>query len=236
MSAPTPAAAQALQDFDEVLSEVEAATQLAATHPVASQEDETQTQPSPEPDSLEQVWQAAILQSAQMPPASGAAILRDPNASQQLTSQSSPQLFSPATARESAPIAAAYDAATQAQLEKPNAQSQLEQGATHGQVEFEPPSPELPPEIDSFVRAVADSDRAPDEILINGDEGNILVQPVSAYTAKPVIVLPYDQNTEKAAKFKSPHWAVKWLITWGERLIALFKGAVIYRQPPQANT
>lgn len=108
-------------------------------------------------------------------------------------------------------------------LEKP----QLEQAAGVQYVEYEK-TPELPPEVESYIKQVEDhQDQLPQEVVIAQTDATI--QPTT-YLAKPVIVLPITAEDEQLGKGKGPHDSISWLLEWSHKIIKIFSGKVIYRQ------
>ncbi len=98
---------------------------------------------------------------------------------------------------------------------------------SHTGVEYEP-TPEISPEVESFMQHVEEhEDQLPQEVVVAGDD--IQLQPAH-YAAQPVVVLPYDKETEKEAVFKGPRWSVRWLLEFGHKIIKMFGGKVIYLQ------
>jgi hypothetical protein len=96
---------------------------------------------------------------------------------------------------------------------------------SHPAVEYEP-APEISPEVESFVKHVEEhEDQLPQEIVVSGDSVQL----------QPVVVLPYEKETEKKAKFKGPKWSVRWLIEFGHKIIKAFGGKAIYL-PAKSDT
>jgi len=99
--------------------------------------------------------------------------------------------------------------------------------AGHAQMVDQEPSPEISPEVEGYLEAVENHvSELPEEIVIA--DGSI---PSAAQnkTAKKVVVLPITEEEEKKGKHKSPAWSIKWLITWSQKIIKMFRGEVIYK-------
>jgi hypothetical protein len=95
------------------------------------------------------------------------------------------------------------------------------------QVEVEP-TPEIPPEVESYLQKVEDhSETAPEEIVI-ADGSN--TQPNDHnYPSQPVVVLPITPEIEKKGARKNPRFSVRWLVEWSKKIMKVFSGKVIYR-------
>lgn len=95
------------------------------------------------------------------------------------------------------------------------------------QVELEP-TPEIPPEVESYLQKVEDhTATAPKEIVI-ADGSN--TQPTDHhYPAQPVVVLPITSEEEKQGATKSPKFSIRWLVEWSRKIMKVFSGKVIYR-------
>ena len=107
------------------------------------------------------------------------------------------------------------------------------ESASQAQVEYEP-SAELPVEVEGFLQRVDDhADKLPQEIVLA--DGDLKTVP-QAHPTTPVIVLPIDEEDERAAKGKSPVWSIVWLVEWSHKMIKKFVGTVIYRQPAESTT
>lgn len=99
--------------------------------------------------------------------------------------------------------------------------------AGHAQAVDQEPNPEISPEVEGYLEAVENhSSELPDEIVIA--DGS-LPSAVQNRTAKKVVVLPITEEEEKKGKHKSPAWSIKWLITWSQKIIKMFRGEVIYK-------
>lgn len=95
------------------------------------------------------------------------------------------------------------------------------------QVELEP-TPEIPPEVESYLQKVEDHEAtAPKEIVI-ADGSN--TQPTDHhYPAQPVVVLPITPEEEKQGATKSPKFSIRWLVEWSRKIMKVFSGKVVYR-------
>lgn len=103
-----------------------------------------------------------------------------------------------------------------------------EQVPTGVQVVEHEPSPEISPEVESFIAKTTDhADQLPAEISIAGDQ--ITLTP-STLPKKPVIVLPITPEIEKEGARKNSKWSVRWLVEWSRKLMKMFSGEIIYRQ------
>ncbi|PIY80977.1 MAG: hypothetical protein COY80_00195 [Candidatus Pacebacteria bacterium CG_4_10_14_0_8_um_filter_42_14] len=99
--------------------------------------------------------------------------------------------------------------------------------AGHAQVVDQEPSPEISPEVEGYLEAVENHvSELPEEIVIA--DGTIPSASQNK-TAKKVVVLPISEEEEKEGKHKSPKWSIKWLITWSQKIIKMFRGEVVYR-------
>jgi len=99
------------------------------------------------------------------------------------------------------------------------------------QVELEP-TPEIPPEVESYLQKVEDNTNlAPPEVVIaDGSQ----TSPVNhAYPAQPVIVLPITPEEEAQGARKSPRFSIRWLVEWSRKIMKVFSGKVIYRMPEE---
>jgi hypothetical protein len=95
------------------------------------------------------------------------------------------------------------------------------------QVEVEP-SPEIPPEVESYLQKVEDhADTAPKEIVIA--DGSDTQPNNHNYPSQPVVVLPITQDVEKEGAKKNPKFSIRWLVEWSRKIMKTFSGKVIYR-------
>ena len=103
----------------------------------------------------------------------------------------------------------------------------VEAGANVQWVEYEK-SPEIPPEVESYLTKVEDNqDQLPQEIVIA--DGTTQVNPTQ-FPAPPLIVLPITHEIEEAGKKKNPTWSIRWLVEWSRKIMKLFAGRAVYRQ------
>lgn len=95
------------------------------------------------------------------------------------------------------------------------------------QVEVEP-TPEIPPEVESYLQKVEEhKDTAPEEIVIADGSST---QPVNNnYPSQPVVVLPITPEEEKKGANKNPKFSIRWLVEWSRKIMKAFSGKVIYR-------
>lgn len=97
-----------------------------------------------------------------------------------------------------------------------------------GQIEYEP-SPELPPEVDGFLKRVDDTaDKLPQEIVIADGSIQQVAQP---HPTQTVIVLPITEE-EAGQKVSDVRLSLAWLLEWSNKVIKKFVGKVVYRQTP----
>lgn len=95
------------------------------------------------------------------------------------------------------------------------------------QVEVEP-TPEIPPEVESYLQKIEDhSSTAPKEIVIA--DGSSTQPNDHNYPSQPVVVLPITPEMEKEGAHKSPKFSVRWLVEWSKKIMKVFSGKVIYR-------
>lgn len=96
------------------------------------------------------------------------------------------------------------------------------------------PSPEISPEVESYLQKVEENkDMAPPEIVI-ADTTQAL--PANRqFPSQPVIVLPITPEAEQAGVKKGPQFSIRWLVEWSRRLMKAFAGKIIYR-PIEGST
>lgn len=93
-------------------------------------------------------------------------------------------------------------------------------------VEYEP-SPEIPPEVESFMHKVEEMEQDhPHEVIVA--DGSI-PQSNQHHPSKPVVVIPMTKQDEEIAQKKDPTWSIKWLTEWGKKIMRIFVGKVIYQ-------
>jgi len=81
--------------------------------------------------------------------------------------------------------------------------------------------------VEGYLKAVENHEQQkPEEIVIA--DGSLPSQH-SNVPVKKVVILPVSEEETKVARFKNPTWSIKWLVSWSERLIKMFQGAVVYR-------
>lgn len=94
------------------------------------------------------------------------------------------------------------------------------------QIEVEP-TPELSPEVESYLQHVEDhADTAPHEIVIAEDQ-SIQTKPLAQN--QKMILLPLTEEEHNEGVKKNPTWSIKWLITFGEKLMKIFPGQTVYK-------
>jgi hypothetical protein len=199
--APPPTTTEQLDELEQVLAEVEAQRVIDSAPTASVPETPIQEQPV-----LDSVPDQSVDALAQMVP----------QVALQSTDTLNPQKPTGSTFKEVAP-AASIDAVV------PDAMGSVQY------VEQEP-SPELSPEVESFLERVENQvQEHPQEIVIA--DGSTNVSTTTHHPSQPVIVLPITPEIEHAGKSKSPHWSIRWLVEWSQRIIKAFSGQVIYRQP-----
>lgn len=113
------------------------------------------------------------------------------------------------------------------------AQPTVEAGAHAQYVEVEPPSPEIPVEVEGYLQEVKDhQEQLPQEIVIAADQ--VTLQPTQNQPLRPVVVLPITPEMETAGLKKNPSWSLRWLVTWSRKLMKMFAGKIIYRPEESA--
>lgn len=96
------------------------------------------------------------------------------------------------------------------------------------------PTPEISPEVESYLEKVQENkDLAPPEIVIADTSKALPVN--NQFPSQPVIVLPITPEVEKVGAVKSPQLSIRWLVEWSRRLMKAFVGKIIYR-PIEGNT
>ena len=102
--------------------------------------------------------------------------------------------------------------------------------AQHVEVET---SPEIPPEVESYLQHVEDhAQTAPHEIVVADDQS---IQSKPLQTNQKLILLPLtEKEHDEGAKMK-PIWSIRWLVTWSEKLMKMFRGQVVYKDSAPEN-
>jgi hypothetical protein len=133
-------------------------------------------------------------------------------------------------------------AAAQAQLNPVGATSSLKKEApsssvdTLGALAQEVPgaqsveqerTPEISPELESWMESVDRREERPPEKVVVADQ--TASNPTGQYAAEPVIVLPLTQGKLQEGMKHTVQDSVKWLAVWCMRVIKKFHGAVVYR-------
>lgn len=96
------------------------------------------------------------------------------------------------------------------------------------------PNPEIPPEVESFIQQVENHQaQAPQEIVIA--DGSNKIKDDRKLPSKPVIVLPLTQKENDEGRKKGPLNSIRWLVEFGQKIIKMFMGKVIYKPEPQTE-
>jgi len=94
------------------------------------------------------------------------------------------------------------------------------------------PSPEIPPEVESYLQKVEEhTEQAPEEIVIA--DGSDTMPKEHNYPTQPVVVLPITPEVEKKGKRKNPKFSIRWLVEWSHKVMKKFVGKVVYREAPE---
>lgn len=89
-------------------------------------------------------------------------------------------------------------------------------------------NPEIPVEVESFLSRVEDHhETAPTEVVIADGTAEV---PTTQYPSQPVIVLPLTEAESEEGLKKSPKFSLRWLAEFGQKIIRMFTGKVIYKQ------
>lgn len=100
--------------------------------------------------------------------------------------------------------------------------------ARGAQVVESEPTPEISPEVESYLQKVEENkDIAPPEIVIA--DGSQTTPTNHRYPSQPVVVLPITPEIEQQGVKKSPAFSIRWLVEWSRKLMKVFSGKVIYR-------
>lgn len=96
------------------------------------------------------------------------------------------------------------------------------------------PTPEISPEVEAYIKKVEEQKiEAPQEVVIaDGTQGSADTN----YPSQPVVVLPYTKKTEEEGKKKSPKFSIRWLVEWGQKIVKMFVGKVVYKSEEQPNS
>jgi hypothetical protein len=88
-------------------------------------------------------------------------------------------------------------------------------------------TPEVPPEVESFLQHVQNNAaKLPEEIVIADNQE---ISKVTHHPKTPVLVLPISPEEEKLGRTKSPKLSVRWLVEWSHKMMKKFSGKVVYR-------
>ncbi len=91
-------------------------------------------------------------------------------------------------------------------------------------------SPEVPAEVEKYIKKVEDNKvRAPEEIVV-ADQGGA-VRDGQKYMSEPVVIIPITPEIEVQGQKKPPKFSVRWLVEWSHKIVKMFSGRAIYRQP-----
>lgn len=89
-------------------------------------------------------------------------------------------------------------------------------------------SPEIAPEIESFLRqAEQQPDQLPQEIVIADNQE---VSSVAHHPKQPVVVLPITAKVQDDGKNKDFRLSIRWLVEWSVKIMKKFSGKVIYKE------
>lgn len=180
-------------------------TQAAAPQSTAENQ---QQQPFPTPPAVAEAKRQQLGFVAQAAPA---AVDQATNA----LYQQQANLYGSNTSKETA-VASGIDTAA------------VEAGAAIQYVETEK-NPEIPPEVAEYLKHAEDHANQEVQEIVVADEQQTPM--ASHYPKQSVIVLPITPETEKKARFKGPRQSVRWLVEWSRKLMKMFSGKIIYRQP-----
>lgn len=90
-------------------------------------------------------------------------------------------------------------------------------------------SPELSPEVESFIEQVEETDKTEPQTVVVADD-----LPQAAPTAAPaprvVRVLPITKAQEEVGMRKNSSFSIRWLVEFGHKIAKVFVGEVIYRK------
>jgi len=89
-------------------------------------------------------------------------------------------------------------------------------------------SPELSPEVESFIQQVQKEETAPKEIVIADAQDSMASD--DQYVSERVVVLPITPEIQKKGKRKSVKFSIRWLVEWSQKIIKMFQGKVVYRE------
>jgi hypothetical protein len=197
----------------------------------------TSSDPVSDPVTLSTSLQLSTLeevldQVAPVVPTAPAAPDPDPTPPQltpQVISQAADQLYTQASndIQQAQQAAAVASGGVGAKERAGGGSNVIEVGTALQYVEQEK-SPEIPPEVESYLQHVEDHSAGdPQEIVL----ADVSATPMATnYPKKSVIVLPITPETEKAGRSKNPSFSIRWLVEWSQRVIKMFAGKVVYRQ------
>ena len=112
--------------------------------------------------------------------------------------------------------------------------SVVETGVGMQQVETQPTSPEISPELSEYIQRVKDDEKKyPKKIVLS--DGKQSLDEKKDYKDQELIVIPITPEIEKQARFKSPKFSVRWLLEWSRKITKMFAGQVVYTDSEQAE-
>lgn len=90
-------------------------------------------------------------------------------------------------------------------------------------------SPELPPEVESYIQHVEEQAKVEPQTIVVAQEAP---QTTTALPTPPRIVkvLPITRAQEEVGMKKNPSFSIRWLVEFGHKIAKIFAGEVIYRQ------
>lgn len=228
ISPPQPSAASSaisqddsLQVLDEVLSEVE---NTPATTSVAPPVVAIPPAQPPQPAPTQPIIQPTI-QPAEVPEVlSVDPSLQDPS----VLAQALPTAVTQVAAANLNPPAPASGAGKE-KREATTPDAVTVEAAQGIQFVEQEPNPEIPPEVDGFLKRAEDhAAQAPQEIVIADGTTDTPVQ--TPRPSQPVVVVPITPEIEKKGEHKSPRLSIRWLVEWSHKIMKKFVGKVIYRE------
>lgn len=197
------ATTQALDVLEQVLSETEQQPAVVASENVQGTESTNHQPPNLPLDLTSQGMMSQALPKA-MQDTADAIDAADP--ARAAVSSTNKEAAQPAVSLEQV----AQDAARGAQV-----------------VEIEP-TPEIAPELESYLQKVEQQvDLAPPEVVIA--DGSKTQPNDHPYPSQPVVVLPITEEEEKEGAKKSPKFSIRWLVEWSRKIMKMFVGRVVYR-------
>ncbi len=108
----------------------------------------------------------------------------------------------------------------------------VEQGASVQYVEVEQ-TPELPPEVESYIEQVVDHAQQQPEVVVVAEQQPPMANQAPTAAPRVVKVLPLTKMQEEIGLKKNPQFSVRWLVEFSHKIAKMFFGGVIYRQTEQ---